>query len=317
MSRITEEQGTHNPGLASILQVVRSSDETPDSSIGDKQSIDAIAGPKSGIGTILVSPHPDDVAFSVGGTILTSFFPRPLLIATPFTRSIYAPRRAAGRDVDTISHLRETEDLAFARSTGSRYVRWNLPTSALSSDMRSGTFPLICLSTLFLGWPSPRGPLELGLERISSTTPSRIRHLILQRAARLDNRYIGFKTAISRLHSVFPDSILVSPLGIGNHLDHLIATWACRSLRHRVQKMYFYEDLPYASEYDTKGIVRHVRLIDRNLHPVTVDIGRVMGAKIKNLSLYSTQVSSDDVDRVVGHARKVGQGALSERLWKY
>ena len=40
--------------------------------------------------TILVSPHPDDIALSVGGMLLGNMLPRSLLNVTIFTRSAHA-----------------------------------------------------------------------------------------------------------------------------------------------------------------------------------------------------------------------------------
>jgi LmbE family N-acetylglucosaminyl deacetylase len=48
-----------------------------------------------------------------------------------------------------------------------------------------------------------------------------------------------------------PDSIVVVPLGIGNHIDHQIVRRAGEKLE---LPLYFYADFPYAAEIDEQGL---------------------------------------------------------------
>jgi len=251
--------------------------------------------------------------------MLTSFFQRPYLVVCPFTQSTFAPYCTGDHDVARISHIRKEEDDAFARTTGSYLTWWNLPTSALSSEKKEGSekSPLLMLSTLFFGWPPPKGGWESCLHRIATRVPLSFKYASLREGSRLDKNYAFLEAGISYLNSMFPHATLVAPLGIGSHPDHITTSWACRSVRHRFHRVYFYEDLPYASECGSGGIVRFVRSFDRHLRPVGIEVSAVMEEKVRNLLLYSTQVSSHEVLLVRGHAKRVGHGASFERLWTY
>ena len=267
--------------------------------------------------TILVSPHPDDVAYSVGGSLLTSFFQGPKLILSAFTRSNFAPYSAGAHDTDTISRIRREEDMKFAQRTGSTCTWLNLPTSALVSDSGTGGFPLLSASTVLFGWPVQRGPLTFAVGRMGSAVPLRLKYNLLMASARFDNRYTILRASVLNLVSKYHDAILVSPLGLGNHPDHMIASVACRSLRNRAARVYFYEDLPYATEYSMNGIARYVRALDSRLRQVKVDISGVMEEKIRNLSGYGSQVGPREVIQTREYARRLGQGGEYERLWTY
>ena len=272
---------------------------------------------RKSVGTILVSPHPDDVAFSVGGTILTTLLPRPFLIVSLFTRSAYAPYHAGNHDPDTVSLIREKEDMAFAQSTGSHLVRLNFRDSALNVGTREGKFPLLFLSTLLYKWPRPESPFERNLTRISSKGPPMLKHRLILEAARFDRRYRLLEAAISKLLHKNQDAVLISPLGLGCHPDHLLASRACKRLGHLADKVYYYEDLPYARRYSIEGIAKHARGLDRKLRPLRVDISGLVESKTRNLLLYRSQVSSDHVMETKEHTARLGNGAWFEELWTY
>jgi hypothetical protein len=282
------------------------------------QGRDVAASVNREIRTIFISPHADDIAYSLGGSILTSFFPRPFLIVTAFTRSITAPYYTGSHDVATVSRIRAREDDVFARRTGSDLLRWDLPEATLSDATNSNAFPLVRLSSILCGWPPPRGPAELGLRRTSRVIPLTLRSTILQKTARWDRIYSVLRIRISRLLSDHPKAILVSPLGIGNHPNHIVTSTVCRSLRRGVPRVYYYEDVPYASAFTSRIIDRYVRLFDEKLRPLLVDVRGVMDEKIANLLLYESQIKQREVARMLGRAKMVSPQITScERVWTY
>lgn len=270
------------------------------------------------IGTVLISIHPDDVALSIGGSILAGQFRRPLLIATLFTTSMTAPFHRGPRDVETVSTLRQTEDIAYAKSIGSSLVRLDLPDSKVSSRTGVNYYPLRWTSSLLRGLPAPRSRVESALGRIAEMAPRSSKWILMKEVARLDRTYIMLKDRLSALFSRFHDSAFAVPLGVGLHPDHVLGACACRSLVGRRDELYYYEDVPYASEYSPSSVLRHVSLFDRDLRPISVDVSGEMDVKIQKLAIYKSQIGPGDVPKMLRHAERLGRGTrLIERLWSY
>jgi LmbE family N-acetylglucosaminyl deacetylase len=268
--------------------------------------------------TILISPHADDIAYSLGGAILVEFFRRPLLMVTPFTRSISAQFFDGAHDVETISRLRGAEELAFCDCVGCRLIGLGLPEASLSSESGRYYHPLVHLASLTCGWPAPKDRLARRAYGVAGLTPRSARSFLLQKVARVDPLYAALRAEILSILSSHPDAVLVSPLGLGNHPNHVILSRVCRSLKGSAAKLYFYEDLPYASSYSPRTIERYVRLFDGRLRPISLDIGAVMDRKVRNLFLYRSQVNSRNAERVLRHARALStDGGLRERMWTY
>jgi LmbE family N-acetylglucosaminyl deacetylase len=254
----------------------------------------------------------------VGGAILSGFFPRPLLIFTPFTLSIAGGYIAGEHDVRRITAIRAAEDEAFAKEVGAVLLRFGLPEAGLSSKTREYSFPLLESATLLCGWPPSRNRIERGVRTVASRTPLALRSGFLNRVARFDGLRAILREQITRVLDQSPHAVLASPLGLGNHPNHIVLASVCRSLRKNVSRLYFYEDLPYADRYSLRGIERHVAFFDGRLRPVSVNIAGVMEGKVRNLSAYRSQVGPREMEHVKAHARRLSPGSTSqERVWTY
>ena len=132
--------------------------------------------------TVLISPHSDDAAYSVGGAILAGFFPRPLLIVTPFTVSISGTYITGEHDVRRVSELRAEDDV-FAQKVGARPVRFALPEATQSSRTGEYFFPLVASASLLCGWPPPKNGIGRSVLTIASWTPLALRSELLDRAS--------------------------------------------------------------------------------------------------------------------------------------
>lgn len=69
---------------------------------------------------------------------------------------------------------------------------------------------------------------------------------------------------ISSIHKVISDAdVILSPLAIGNHIDHMIVSYAARKLEKICpKKMIFYEDFPYVLHYKSsewKDLVKDMK----------------------------------------------------------
>jgi LmbE family N-acetylglucosaminyl deacetylase len=267
--------------------------------------------------TVLISPHVDDIAYSVGGAVLAGFFPPPLLMVIPFTLSISAEFFDGSHDIETVTTLRKEEDYAFSEKVGCQILRLKLPEATVSRVTGHYYYPLVFLTSIACGWPEPRGTVTKGVSRVASRLPRMSRSFLLQRAARIDPVYSILRERISSIISKQSPVVLVSPLGLGNHPNHIVLSRVCRSLKDSVSRLYFYEDLPYSSSYRLPAIEMYVKLFDGRLRPVSLDIGDLMEKKLENLSIYKSQVDHKNVARVLKHARALSDQGLHERMWTY
>jgi Uncharacterized proteins, LmbE homologs len=77
---------------------------------------------------LFLSPHPDDLALSVGGTLIRlSRAGMKLRAITFFTESLFSPYLKVG----DISRTRKEEDSLYFRSLGIEYLQLNLPDTSL------------------------------------------------------------------------------------------------------------------------------------------------------------------------------------------
>lgn len=267
--------------------------------------------------TVLVSAHPDDVALSVGGSILIGFFRRPILIVSVFTFGGTAMHYQGDRDDQSIFMLERTEDERFAEAVGSRLERLEFVDAALASKAGNYFAPLRWVSSIVRGPPPPNNlRIESELENLAARVPRVLRWLFLERVARFGTTYAALGNALSRILHEFPDASLASPLGLGLHPDHVMVATICKRLSRSRKRACFYEDLPYAAHYELSGIRRHVTCFDKSLHPLLIDVEGEMEQKIANLRLYDSQLDYEDIDPTIMHSKRLTPDRRShERIW--
>jgi LmbE family N-acetylglucosaminyl deacetylase len=230
---------------------------------------------------ILLSPHHDDAALSLGGwlAMLGRVMPEVLgriLVVNVFSRSAYAPYLGGDRaDVETVSRARAAEDHEFVRAARVSGLDLDFPdSSCVGFDDRT----------------------EL-LARAESDP-------------RLDS--VGAK-----LRELIPDGALVlSPLGVGNHIDHCIVSHAVRAAGDRAWARAYYEDVSYASKLPA-GASRRLALclLGSRAASFKVCISSDFDAKMRALRCYRSQLSDKDIRAIFFGARDPAPGALVERLW--
>lgn len=278
------------------------------------------------VGTVLVSTHPDDVALSVGASILAGFFSRPLLLITVFSHgSGFAPYYQGNKSTESIDELRKMEDSSFAAAIGARRVQLGLTDAGTSEFGRHPNRMRWALSVVRgnvtrINAP-PRGVLAEGFEpvlvRLARTVPLTERWILAARLSRLDMAYAEIKRRLSQILSASPDSTVLSPLALGLHPDHVLVAMACTKVAGR-SRLRYYEDLPYAYAYRQSGILRHVMLLNRKLRPIGNEVEGSIQGKLDNMRLYSSQLRPDDFRKVVKYAKGMSSsGRAYERIWKY
>lgn len=115
-----------------------------------------------------------------------------------------------------------------------------------------------------------------------------------------------------RLEQCCEDSDLCFfPLGV-QHVDHLIISRVGMSLHKRTNKIIFYEDLPYASEF-VHWATEFDKVKSSGLIPYIVEID--IDKKIELLKNYTTQMSSKWLSEIKNYSYSLKDNKYYERFW--
>jgi len=111
------------------------------------------------------------------------------------------------------------------------------------------------------------------------------------------------------------DGIVLAPLGLGDHLDHLtVRQAALRATRGK--RLAFYEDLPYASWTSEPCIVQRVRNIETEngaaLRPAVLRRQRSSLTKLHLAARYQSQITKEEAVKISRFSAKYRGG---ERIW--
>ncbi|CAG0964081.1 2'-N-acetylparomamine deacetylase [Methanosarcinales archaeon] len=220
------------------------------------------------IKTILVSPHSDDIAYSIGGTLLQNFFNRPILMVTIFTKSNYSPSiKISGSKI--ISKVRRLEDIGFADKLEMEYQSLNFNEPPLRGYSRVDIF--------------------------ANNNPTS------------DPIYTEVHNNLLKLIKSYRCNLIVSPMGLGNHIDHIMLCDICyRIAKENNIKIVFYEDLQYASMLTLKQIKDRANSINPNLKYSNINISSIFHDKIENMKFYKTQARRTFFTMIKSHALRLG-----------
>ena len=233
------------------------------------------------IKTILISPHSDDIAFSIGGMLLQNMFNRPLLMVTIFTKSNYSPCINICKS-DTITRERHLEDVEFTDKLEIEFQSFNFPEPQLRGYSRREIF-------------ANNNPVS-------------------------DPIYTEVYNALFKLIKSSQCETIVSPMGLGNHIDHnIVCNICCRIAKENNIRIVFYEDLHYASRLTLKQIKGRANFIDPNIKYRKIDISSIFNDKIDNIKLYRTQARRIFQIMIKSHALRLGMenGNLKEKIWSF
>jgi LmbE family N-acetylglucosaminyl deacetylase len=243
---------------------------------GARLSAASLSGPH-----LFLSPHLDDVAFSLGAALLDGRLGGGVLVNVFSVSNCTADD--ADRDVARVSALRRAEDGAFL-------ARLPVAIDAVYLDRLDA-------------------PLRLGIAedevcRVAPPAPDDPEILLLVQALR--GRGGG-------------EGLLLAPLGLGGHVDHAVAHRAACALAAEGRRVAFYEDLPYAGGVELEEIDRAVAAaaarLGRALEPVLLPAGRDGERKVEAVAAYASQVDASTLRRIQRHGARLGGGPLAERLW--
>ncbi len=227
-------------------------------------------------GTVILAPHADDAAFSIGGLLLKSVLAPPIDLVTVFGRSNYLRDFGFLASWRAVTLRRQQEDTRFATLVGCRLMYLELPEAGLR----------------LAGSPPPifTPPSEREIARAIS--------VLHQSLAPLAPQY------------------LLAPLGLGGHRDHLLVRHAAGQLSTALGALcIYYEDLPYAASVPDKEIQASAVSISPALRPLAFRIDDGLASKLEAARLYRTQWRREILHAISAHALRLGGGIAYERLW--
>lgn len=167
---------------------------------------------------LMLSPHADDVAYSIGGIVARLSMRADLRLMTIFGHSGWAlPQASREKSADAISAEREREDRAYCAR---RWIDYDL---------------LPCPDSFVMGYDEAT---ELSIAATDDPRTERVVNLIRNAVA------------------CRAPQVVLAPCGLGGHVDHQIVRFAADSLDH-VEVLY-YEDVPYSSRLPLPELERQL-----------------------------------------------------------
>ncbi|MFG2296349.1 PIG-L deacetylase family protein [Streptomyces sp. NPDC048603] len=217
--------------------------------------------------TLLVSPHPDDVAYSCGGLLAAVGRPVHATLLTVFTQSAWAlPRRLRRAGTRVVSARRRQEELSYCRLRGLAEYR---PLGFADASLRG---------------------YDDVAEVSSPVEADGVREAVAEAVA-------------EAVHRSGADTVL-APAAVGDHIDHLLVHGAVRGAARGSALTLFYEDLPYAGQHEASAVVRTLREA-RGLVPYAgIDISGVVEQKVRGMYVYGSQTDDECVREALHHARR-------------
>jgi len=260
-------------GVSEVIDALRAQKAMMSSVTNDSESTNSASRPRGQ--AIVISPHADDAAYSIGGLIQKSTFKSQIHIVTLFGRSNFLRKSGFERDWRSVTNLRQREDIAFATRVGVGLTYFDFPEAGL----RVGPGRVFLANTD-------------GAVAIPGKLTTRVRALFDRLRPRC----------------------LFAPLAIGGHFDHLIARQlAATEARKRKLPLFYYEDLPYVAYLSARELTAHIRSVDQRVRPASVPID--LKAKLNNLTLYRSQITGEELQIVSGYAGRLNGDQPAERLW--
>jgi LmbE family N-acetylglucosaminyl deacetylase len=228
------------------------------------------------VSALYLSPHCDDIAYSLAGRILSHGYRAAQgLVVTMFTQSNFAPYAAPDLDTNEITRLRRGEEAAFCDALNLQVVSLPLSEAPLRGYWTTGAL------------------------------------FVTREAARLDPVIATVEVWLQALARQYEPDEVYAPLGIGGHVDHLVARLAAQSVFGTRCRLLLYEDLPYAGELVEEARLAELEQAAAGLRSMLIPSGDWLAAKLKLLRLYSSQVAAKDLQTVSAYTDLIG----GERVW--
>jgi LmbE family N-acetylglucosaminyl deacetylase len=226
---------------------------------------------------LMLSPHCDDIPLSLGASLLAGEWGEEVQVVVIFSTSRYSLGSGWDNEVEAQTAVRNGEERRAAAEAG--------------------------YTVEFLGSPEPG--VRPGYAQVTD---------IFNPDLRFDLDPV-WPSVHERLMEVLAQewATVVSPLGVGNHIDHRMVAACFREAADAFPRWTpaFYEDLPYAARFSSRDIRRLVppELSGVPLAPKALAAGRLPD-KMTLLTVYESQLSEDDYGSVADHWECRGRAEL-------
>ena len=227
--------------------------------------------------TIFFSPHSDDIALSIGGSIGLNKFHLPYTLVTIFGLTTFlGVHGIKNREEATI--MRKAEDESFAQAINAKLFYFEFPDVLLRNDNN--------------------------VEDVS--TKSMItKDQILQ---------IRNNCSI-KIKKVNPELILI-PAGIGNHFDHILLKDIIIDITKNMEiSVNMYEDQPYTSFLGEKMVAKIISSTKKIMKNEVHLLKDFLSCKIDFVKKYESQLHDNKIEKIISYAYEIDPTYGGERIW--
>jgi LmbE family N-acetylglucosaminyl deacetylase len=247
--------------------------------------------------SLFVSPHPDDIPLSIGGTAaLASARGRCLQVTvfsaagagpfTTFAAELHVAWGVGEHDAPKAWEMRRREDQAAAQLLGLDYLALGF------------------FDAIYRGYTreSLRGHWHATDDALADALATRL--VALWRQTQSAQVYL--------------------PLSVGRHVDHVLCAAAAKPLRAAGADVWHYEDMPYAAVVPGSGDARLAELAP-DATPRLVDVTETMDLRLDAIACHRSQgpmlasgssESTADVVRRYAASLARSPGQFAERCWR-
>jgi LmbE family N-acetylglucosaminyl deacetylase len=199
-----------------------------------------------GIPLIVLSPHLDDAVLSCGALLTHASRRVPVTVMTFFTEARPPPHSRSTRRYLRLTGAADAQDLYAARRAEDKEALEHMGVACRHIGLPDGQFRRKP-GHLLTG--KPRWP-ERRLAELSHIYPTYRFHLAAGRISRYDDVTLRcVVNAIEAAAAAEGSALVLAPLGVGGHADHLLVRTAAERVPSRV---IYYSDFPYNQRHTAK-----------------------------------------------------------------
>ncbi|MFH1365379.1 MAG: methyltransferase domain-containing protein [archaeon] len=209
---------------------------------------------------IIFSPHCDDSILSLGGSIREGILGKDIEVHTVFSISNYT---ILGRNFENI-----------------------VKTTKIRNEEERKVMNLLKIKNYL--WGYKEFPIRRKLKNKKNIFSKKLEYSIEKLLIK------ELKKRIEHIIAKNKKAIFLFPLSLGHHKDHIIITSIGLSFLRKIDKIFFYEDQPYAGEYSLKKIKSHATKLNKGLKPTLLPVNN-LSKKIRILKKYKSQLDAEDV----------------------
>lgn len=253
---------------------------------------------------VVVEPHMDDAALSLGGTMWSRRDECEFTIVTLAGRNNFTSYFSLERDyfdVDEVSALRRAESALVARALGGRHVALDLPEAPLR--YRAGDWTL--------DWYL-RHRRSIAAFVSHSSGPAEL---------------LAWTDALRQALRDLPADEVWMPIGVGPHTDHELARNACLALLTESPELMsrcvvrLYQEVPYAAQFPafTAEIVEELTRSGARLELEQAFVTEAFPDKLRLISMFGSQFKLKAMQPGIeasARAAAGGDGRMAELLYR-